>query len=464
MSLNDTLNEKVVPVVMKFVNTKGMQALKDGMLFTLPLNIVGSIFLLIAQFPVDAIKKPLEDAHIADMLSKVQSSSMGIMALVAVMGMAFIYARNEGVEAFSAAVMAAATFFILTNNFIDKKLMLVEEDGVQKLVDFDASKNLPALDYQVGGAISTDWLGGKGMITAIIVSLVVAWAYSAMIKADFKIKMPEGVPEGVVNGFSALLPAAVIFLGASLIYILLKVFMNISFTELIYKFVQTPLQAAADNPLGAFLIALFVPLLWFFGIHGGVTVGGAVGSLLTANTDANKQLKIQHGVLQLHYDNGDQAHIVTQQFYDSFINLAGSGQTLGLTIAMVLFAKSAQYKQLGKLAIVPNLFNINEPILFGTPIVLNPIMAVPFILTPVINAMLLYCAIRFQLIPPMGGALVPWTVPPVISGFILGADAGSAIGYAIMQLVCVIVGALVYFPFFKKQDAMAYADELAAEE
>ncbi len=438
MSVSNTLNEKVVPVVMKFVNLKGVQALKDGMLYTLPLNVIGSMFLLIAAFPLQAFTDFCTNTFGPswnDPLYKVQNGTMSIMALVAVMGMAYVYAKNEGVEPFSSAVLSLSSFLIVTNDWVE-----FTPEGSTEV-------------FQVGSVIPRDWMGGKGMITAIIVSLVVGWAYSTMIKKDITIKMPEGVPAGVVNGFSAMIPAAVIFLVSDIVYGVFKFGFNSSFVEIIYKIVQQPLQMASDSPFGAFIIAFFVPFLWFFGIHGGVTVGGMVGSLLTPNTADNAALQAA-GTLDLAHG----AHIVTQQFYDNFINLAGSGQTLGLTIAMLLLAKSAQYKQLGRLAITPNLFNINEPILFGTPIVLNPIMGVPFILVPVINALLLYFTIYFGIIPPMGGQLPPWTVPPVLSGLIIGGWK-----YAVMQFVVIVLGGLIYFPFFKKVDAMAYADELAAQ-
>ena len=437
MSVTNVMNEKVVPLVMKFVNLKGVQALKDGMLFTLPLNIIGSMFLLIASFPLKAFTDfcaNIFGPNWNDPLIKVQNGTMSIMALVAVMGMAYVYAKNEGVEPFSSAVLSLSTFMIVTNDW----------------VDFTPKGSTEV--YQVTGVINRDWLGGKGMITAILVSLVVAWAYSAMIKKDIRIKMPEGVPDGVVNGFSALVPAAVIFIGADIVYGIFKFGFNSSLVEQIYKFVQQPLQLATDSAFGAVLIAFFVPFLWFFGIHGGVTVGGMVGSLLTPNTAENAALQAA-GTLDLAHG----AHIITQQFYDNFVNLAGSGQTLGLTIAMLFLAKSAQYKQLGKLAITPNLFNINEPVLFGTPIVLNPIMGVPFVLAPVVNALIFYFAVYSGLVPPMGGQLPPWTVPPVLSGLIIGGWK-----YAVLQFVVIVVGALIYLPFFKKIDSMAYADEVAA--
>lgn len=435
MSFNQTLNEKVVPVITKFVNLKGIQALKDGILYTLPLNIVGSLFLLVAAFPW----KPFTDfctsafgAGWNDPLYKLQHGTMGIMGLVAVIGIAYVYAKNEGVEPFSASALSLAVFMVITNEY---------------------SVTIPG-GTAPENVIQTTWFGGQGMITAIIVGLLVAASYSALVKKEITIKMPEGVPAGVVNAFAALIPAAIIFTVATVIYAVCKFGIGKSFVEVIYTVVQVPLQGASDSLPGAIIIAFCVPFLWFFGIHGGTTVSGVVQALLTANTADNAALQAA-GNLNLAHG----AHIVTQQFYDNFINLAGSGETIGFTLLMVFLAKSAQYKQLGRLALPANLFNINEPILFGTPIVLNPIMAVPFIITPVVTAILLYLAILTGILSPMGGQLPPWTVPPILSGFIIGGPS-----YAIAQAVLLVIGGVIYFPFFKKMDAMARAQELSAEE
>ena len=436
MSVSQVMNDKVVPVVMKFVNMKGIVALKDGMLYTLPLNIIGSIFLLIAAFPLESFTNFMVNTFGPswnDPLYKCQDATMNIMALVGLIGMAYVYARNEGVEPLSASCISLSTYLILNNNFT----MFTPEGATDAL--------------QVGSVIPLDWTGGKGMFTAILVSLSVAAIYSWFIHKDIRIKMPAGVPEGVVNSFSALIPAAAILVGSTLIYGIFKFGFDTSLPEMIYKFLQIPLQGASDSLGGAILITFFVPFLWFFGIHGGVTVGGMVGTLLTANTMDNAALQAA-GTLDLAHG----AHIVTQQFLDNFVNLSGSGQTLGV-VFMLFFAKSAQFKQLGKLAGPAELFNINEPILFGTPVVMNPIIGVPFVLVPVINSILLYMAIKTQIIPPMGGQLPPWTVPPIISGFILGGWK-----YAVMQLVVLIVGFIVYFPFLKKLDTMNYQQELDA--
>jgi len=438
MSISQTLNEKVVPVVMKFVNLKALQALKDGVLYTMPLNIIGSLFLLLAEFPsvgYKAFMASIFGAQWQQPLYKVQNGTMGLMGLVCVISIAYIYAKNEGFEPLSAGVMSLAVFFITTTNSIN----FTPKD----------SKEV----FAVGG-IPTGWLGAQGMITAILIGLAVGYIYSWFMRKDIRIKMPDGVPSGVVDAFSAMIPATAVFILADIIFIVFKYALNnTTLVEWIYKVVQTPLQGLSDTPGGVFAIALFIPFLWFFGVHGATVISGIVTPILQANTADNAKLQIA-GTLDLAHG----AHIFTQQFFDNFINMAGSGETLGLVICMLLFAKSTQYKQLSRLAIVPNLFNINEPILFGIPIVMNPMMAVPFIVTPICTAMLLYAAIATHLLAPMGGVMPPWTMPPVFSGFLIGGWQ-----YALAQLVFLVLGTAIYIPFFKKADSMAYAEEIAAQ-
>ena len=134
--------------------------------------------------------------------------------------------------------------------------------------------------------------------------------------------------------------------------------------------------------------------------------------ILTSNTLENQAIVTSGKALTV--ANG--GHIVTQQFLDNFVSMTGAGVTIGLVLCMLFFAKSAQCKELGKLAIVPGIFNINEPITFGTPIVMNPFMAIPFIITPMVSGLVTYFAIATGLVPPFGGVMVPWTTPALISG------------------------------------------------
>ena len=266
--------------------------------------------------------------------------------------------------------------------------------------------------------------------------------------------MPAGVPQGVANSFAALVPAAAIILGATVIYAVLNWGLHITLIELIYKVIQTPLQGMTDSIGGALFIGFAVPFLWWFGVHGSTIVNGVMSSVLTSNTLDNAAI-ISSGK-ELTIANG--AHIVTQQFLDQFMTVTGAGMTIGFVVAMLVFSKSAQYKQLGRLGIIPSVFNINEPIIFGTPIVMNSLMAVPFIITPMLSGIILYFAIATELVPPFGGVMVLWTTPPVISGLLVGG-----VRTAILQLLVLVMSFFIYFPFFKKLDSMNYKKEKEAQ-
>ncbi|KRM95192.1 PTS system, lactose cellobiose IIC component family protein [Loigolactobacillus rennini DSM 20253] len=147
-------------------------------------------------------------------------------------------------------------------------------------------------------------------------------------------------------------------------------------------------------------------------------------------------------------------HIVTQQLLDQFMTVTGAGMTIGLVVFMTFFAKSRQWKDLGKLAIGPALFNINEPILFAAPIVMNPILAIPFFATPLLSAILTYFALFFGLIPLFPATIVPWTTPPIISGFLIGGWRAAA-----WQLLMLVMTFFIYLPFARKQDALNVAME-----
>ncbi|MDB2107204.1 PTS sugar transporter subunit IIC [Clostridium paraputrificum] len=430
MKISEFFNDKFVPGVMKLINTKPFLALKGGMLYTMPLTILGSFFLIIANFPVKAVTDifvKVFGENWAAPLNQVTGSTMDIIAIVAVIGIAYEYVENNGYKPLPAAVISFTSFLVVINSFV------VSEAG-----------------EKIGGVIPKRWTGGQGVVCAIIVGLVVGAAYSWFMEKKFTIKMPAGVPQGVANAFLSLVPGIVILTGAMLVHIASSALGDKSFSEIIYAVIQTPLQGATDSLGGVILICFFVPFFWLFGVHGSVVVGGVVDSLLKSNTlanqailDAGKELTIANG-----------AHIVTQQFTDQFVHMTGAGVTLGLVLSMLIVAKSQQYKTMGKMSVVPGIFNINEPVIFGTPIVLNPMLAIPFIAVPMITGLSLYFSIALGILPPFSGVMVPWIIPPVISGLLLGSWK-----YAVFQALLITVSTMVYLPFLKKQDTIAYNEE-----
>ena len=211
------------------------------------------------------------------------------------------------------------------------------------------------------------------------------------------------------------------------------------------------MQGLTDSLFGAVLMCFLIPFLWMFGVHGSTVVGGIMSGLLQANALENQAI-LDKG-LELNLANG--GHIVTVQFLDQFINVTGAGITIGLVVYMVAFAKSKQLKILGRLEMVPAIFNINEPVLFGLPIVMNPVLATPFILTPILSCIIQYSAIYFGLTPMYGAVQVPWTCPPIISGFIIGGWKT-----ALLQTLILVMSFFVYYPFIKQMDKQALQAEI----
>ncbi|QIK70382.1 PTS sugar transporter subunit IIC [Erysipelothrix sp. HDW6C] len=422
-------NEKLMPGIMKFVNTKAILALRNGMLYTMPLTILGSIFLILTNFPWQPVVDFLQSMNVVGPMNQAVGATFDIIAIVGVVGIAYEYVKNEGHAGLNAGVLALVSFLILQESFVVK-------DGLE-----------------VGGIINKAWTGGRGMIAAIIIGLVVGWIYSYFLNNDIRIKFPEGVPSGVVNSFAALIPGIVIMVLSVIVYGLFKNFGDTTVLDAIYRFIQIPLEGMTDSLGGVIMMGFIIPFMWFFGIHGSSIVGGIMGPILQANTlnnkailDAGHELTIAAG-----------GRIVTQQFLDQYMTVTGAGMTIGIVIFMVFFAKSARNKEIGKLSVVSALFNINEPIIFGTPIVLNPLMAVPFIAMPIISGLILYFAQYTGLVPLFGGVTAPWTTPPIISGFLVGGWK-----LALLQLFNLTLSFFVYYPFIKKIDRMNIKEEQEA--
>lgn len=418
--MKDFFNDKVIPVIMNFINTKAMRALKDGLLYAMPMMMVGALFLLIANFPFQPFTDWLNEAGITPVLNQANDGTFAIIAMIAAIGIAYTYVKNEDYAGLPAGVIALCVYLIIQPSSV------LGADGSSV------------------GVILKNWTGGKGMIGAILAGLLTGWIYTIFMKKQITIKMPAGVPSGVTNAFVALIPGAVIITGATVIYAVCRLTLDTTPMELIYSALQSPLQGMTDSLGGVIAMGFMVPFFWLFGIHGSTIIGdGIMGPLLLANSAENQA--ILDAGLELTLANG--GHIVTKQFLDQFMVVTGSGITIGLILYMACFARSKQLRQIGKLGLVPSFFNVNEPVLFGTPVVLNPILAVPFITMPILSGLIQYFAIYTGLCPMYSGIVVPWTCPPIISGFLVGGWRT-----ALLQLLVLVLSFFVYLPFIRVMD------------
>jgi PTS system cellobiose-specific IIC component len=430
MSIVTSSIKNIMPWVMRFVNSKPIKAIKDGFLFTMPLTIIGSVFLLLAFIPIPGygdFMASIFGGNWQKPLYQVVGATFDILALIGVFGIAYCWVQNEGYQGINAGIFAIVSLLILNDNFI------FAADGTS-----------------VGGVIPKAYMGGKGMIVAIFVGIFVGWLYSWCMKKNFTIKMPNGVPQGVANAFTALIPGALIIFSSFLIWIFFNVSLDKTFVVVIYDLLQTPIQGLSDSLGGVIIVALLISLLWWCGVHGSAIVGGIIGPIVTANALMNQELLLKGEQLIA----GDNAKIVTNQFIDQYITFGGAGLTLGLVVSMLIFAKSTQFKDLGRIAIMPGLFNINEPVIFSFPIVFNPFMLIPFLMAPVISVLMVYFSIFSGIVSPFTAISVPWTTPMIISGFIVGGWKAATLQVAVfLMTIC------IYYPFMKAQDKLALKNE-----
>lgn len=425
---------KVFEGFMRFASTKTITALKDGFVLTMPATLIGSLFLLFANLPfagyADFMAKIFgENWNIG--LNQVSACTFDILAIIIAVGIGYAYAKNEKLDGMSCGILSLISFLIVSASSITTEAGEV-----------------------VTGVIPRGWTGGNGVIAAIIVGILVGKIFTFCLKKNIRIKMPAGVPEGVTNAFSALIPGFIIILLSMIVYQLCMALGNVSLTELIFKIIQIPLQNLSSTWAGGITIVLLISILFWAGLHGPNIVMGVMAPILTANALANQAL-IDAGTA-VTAENG--ARLLTPQVIDCFVKFGGTGITIGLLIAALISARSKQLKEISKLSIVPGFFNINEPVIFGLPIVFNPIMLVPFILVPLISFIITYGAASIGFLAPFGSVQVPWTTPVVISGFLLGGWRA-----ALIQAIILVISVVIYYPFVRKQDSLCVEQEKEAE-
>lgn len=280
-------------------------------------------------------------------------------------------------------------------------------------------------------------LGSSGIFTGILMATLAVVIYKWLVQKNIVIKLPDVVPAGVSRSFTALVPCfvicfAVIVLNGLLILTGYDLFSIISVP---FGFIAN----IADTWYGVLLINLFIHALWSVGIHGANIMSAFYQTFTLANLETN--MNIMQGNATGSYAT------FAGEFQNMYVVMGGSGATLGMCIWMCFAAKSEQLSVLGKAAIGPALFNINEPLVFGVPIIYNPNLIIPFILAPSICSVIAYFAIHSGMFPPIV-ANVPWPTPALLGGFLGTANIMGAV----LAAINVIVAFLIYLPFLTNYD------------
>ncbi|CAM2884466.1 PTS sugar transporter subunit IIC [Erysipelothrix tonsillarum] len=417
------LDEKLSAPMAKLANQRHLRAIRDGIIATLPLIIVGSFFLILASPPLPeswGIYKFLK-ANAAQILLPFRLT-MAIMTLYATFGIGSSLAKSYKLDELSGGILATAAFLL---TFIPV--------------------NVPAdAGLEVSGwVLPMANLGGGGMFVGIITSILAVEIFRWTDKSNFKISMPPQVPTSVARSFEALVPTAIILvLMATITY-----WIGFNWHTFIAGLVA-PIVHAADTLPSVLVIVFLVTFFWSFGIHGVSIIGTLARPIWLQLLDTNAIASAAGQPLPA---------ISAEPFYQWFIWIGGSGATIGLAIAMAFFSKSAYAKSLGKTAFIPACFNINEPIIFGAPIVMNPILIIPFIITPMIGTIIAWVATSAGLVSRVI-VTAPWTLPGPIGAYIA---TGGDFRAAILNIILIIVSVVIYYPFFKMYDKKLLEEEQA---
>lgn len=392
----DLFQEKMMPTITKIGENPTLLAIRNGVALTMPLTIIGSIFLIIANLPIPDWDKTL--GSFGPLLSMPVGFTFGILGLVGCAGITYYLAEHYKLDRINAIVIALVAF-----------LMAQAND--------DWSFNVQAL-------------GASGLFTAIIISIISIQVINFFIKRKLVIKMPDGVPPAVAQSFASLIPAGIMILFIWLVRVVFQFNIN-EFITLIF----TPLATGLNTLPGMLLYVFIILLLWCCGIHGS-NIMGTIGdpiflTMLAKNSEA--------------FSNGDPLpYVFAGGFYITYLCLGGTGSTLGLVINM-LFSKSKAYKSLGKMSLPSAIFCINEPVVFGFPIVMNPIMMIPYIITPLVLCIGSYVLITSNIISTIVVS-PPWTTPPLANAYLA---TGGNIPAVVWSLVSIVISVLIYYPFFK---------------
>ncbi|WP_195264342.1 MULTISPECIES: PTS transporter subunit EIIC [unclassified Clostridium] len=421
----------MVPIASKIGAQRHLVAIRDGFATIMPLMIIGSFGLLIHNFPIQSVKDLFVEGqplHWLDVIAlNVYGGSMFLMGLFAAISIGYALGKSYDVDGFATGLVTLASSLVFTNMFAYKAP--VTWGG------FDAG----TLGWEPG--IFTKWLGPSGLITILIVTLITGTIFAKLSQnKKLVIKLPDGVPPAVSRSFSALLPTMITLTLVGIVFAICEAFGYAEVYLHVYNLISKPLMGLANSLPVLLVLILIQQLLWFFGLHGSNILAPVINSIFLALT-AENMAAIAAG-------NTEGINIINSQFLDSYVNLGGSGLTAALMIAMIIKSKSAINKSIRNVATGPAFFNINEPVIFGLPIVLNPIYIIPFIAAPIASAIIAYVLSKVGFVAP-ASAVVPWTCPPVISAFLATGQWQGAV----VALINIAVSVLIYLPF------VAYADK-----
>ena len=423
------LERNLIPVTDKITNNRYVKILMDGFMGISALTIGASFFVLIRSLPLgDWYVGFLQSTGLYDILNFPILITSELISLYLILAIGYFTAKSFDKKPINGSLIALGSYLMLTP--FETTATVTTQGGEE-------------ITTMVSNVLPVSSFGSMGIFLAMLVGIISVRVYVFFDDRGLKIKMPASVPENVTNMFETMIPASVVFV----IFMVFRVICShTSFgtaQNLIYGILQAPLTKIGGGYWGAFCYLFIGLFLWMFGIHGSMLMYVAMGSIANAMWAEN----------MVAFANGSPAPHA-EWLYMYFVNMGGSGATFGLVLMMAFAAKSQHLKKLGQVALPTSVFNINEPIIFGAPLVMNPTMAIPFLAAPAANFFLTSLVNRLGFSVLTGAMQNNYYPVGVLGAFATGSWTG-----AVWSIVLIAIDMAIYYPFFKMFDAKKVKEE-----
>ncbi|WP_318764723.1 PTS sugar transporter subunit IIC [Lactiplantibacillus carotarum] len=425
---NSVLAKYIMPFSTAISKNRYLLAIRDAFMLAFPITMFASITLIIVNIPsafkFDKFVPKGYTTFMNDFLGPVPNATMNIMAVFVAFGVAYYLAQSFKTNAVYAGAISLSSFILVMPLYTDKT----------------ANSFIPIAR-----------LGSQGMFVAIITGIIVGVLYSKLEKANFTIKMPEQVPPAIAKSFEAIVPGFVTMILFTIIRMVFSATPWGNVFDIIYKGLQAPLTNLTDSLPSTLIAVFFAQIFWWFGVHGQILVNSVIDPIWQTMALQNyKAFTAGHAV----------PHIISSSFMGVFPIIGGNGMTLGVIVLAIFIARSVRLKSISKMVLPASLFNISEPITFGLPVVLNPVVLIPWVIGPMIAVTIDYFVMSIGLVPRPIGVVVPWTTPVFLAGWL----ACNSIRGGLLQLFNVALVALIWVPFLKILDNQFLKEEEATKQ
>lgn len=427
------IEKSILPIANKIQRNKYLQAIQSAFMTLMPIMLIGGIITIITTPFVDYTKMATTDS--------MYNFYKGWQLFVNNYGMPLVILRSVTLSSISLWTSLAIAYFLAKHY----KMNTIITSVVSLLMFF-----ILCTSVTKDGGLSNDFWGGEGLFAGIIIGIAVTELYRLFTtKKIGTIKMPDMVPPALKSSFASIFPIIFVTVICTIIAMLCNSILRITFPQAILNLFH-PLVVTVDNAFGLSLSSILSQICWWFGIHD-TAVTSLLEPLMYSNYSANAAAYAK-GIAAANLP-----HIWTEPLWWNWMVIGGSGATLALAV-MVLRCKSVQLKTVGKVAIIPALFNINEPLIFGLPIVLNPLFFIPWLLAPTINGLIAYICMAIGIVNKT--FIYPgWNIPAPIAQFLSNMDLRSIF----LSFVMIIIDGLIYYPFLKVWDKQKLEEERGEE-